>query len=76
MNAKPFVASLQDMDKGICTIVGVVMEQKNTLGNRFNSVVTKLNLEVKHDRFMANIMIIPKENLLEFIKELGNLGNW
>jgi|LakMenEpi03Aug12_release.lakeMendotaPanAssembly.Ray.scaffolds.fasta_scaffold226219_1 hypothetical protein len=39
-------------------------EQKNNLGNRFNEVAMKLGIEVKHDNFIANIMIIPKQNLL------------
>ena len=39
-------------------------QNKNNIGNRFNNVVTKLGLDVKHDRFMANVMIIGKESLL------------
>ena len=37
---------------------------KNDMGNKFNSAVTKLNMTVRHDKFMSNIMIIPKDNLL------------
>ena len=57
---KPFVISLQDTEKGLCTIIGVQTNRKNTLGNQFNNAATKLNVEVKHDNFMSNIMIIPK----------------
>lgn len=39
-------------------------DTKNNMGTRFNYAVEKLNIEVKHDKFMANIMIIPKDNLL------------
>ena len=63
-SAIPCVASLLDLDKGISLIVAVVPDQKNNMAGKFSSVVTKLNIEVKHDRFMSNIIIVPKESLL------------
>ena len=41
---------------------------KNTLGSKFNKLADKMNLVVQHDRFLSNIIIIPKDNLLEFVK--------
>lgn len=52
-------------------IVGVVMDSRNTIGSRFSEVTERLKMNVNHDNFMANIIIIKKDNLSEFIKEIG-----
>ncbi len=71
--AIPCVVSLHDSDTSLCLIVGVVPDYKSTMGAKFTHVVTKLKLEVTHDRFMSNIMIMPKDHLVEFIKEVGSI---
>lgn len=55
--------------------MGVVPDHKNNMGTKFSASADKLKIEVKHDRFMANIIIVPKDNLLEFIREVGNMRN-
>ena len=58
------------MEKEICMMVGV-MDNKNSYGLRFASIASKLNIDVKHDNFMSNIIFIKKDHLSEFIKEIG-----
>lgn len=60
----PYVVSLQDADKNICLVVGVVPDQKNDMGMKFNAVLHKFNIPAQHDRFLSNVVIIPKENIL------------
>lgn len=55
----------------MCTVVGVVHESKNPLGKSFEQIYKKLNIDVRHDSFMANIIILPKDSLLDFIKDIG-----
>ncbi len=49
------------------------MEGKNSVGTKFNKIAENLNIEVDHDNFMANIILIKKEHLSEFIKELTRI---
>jgi len=49
-------------------MVGVMMDSRNVIGTRFNEVAERLNISVNHDNFMANIIVIKKENLSAFIK--------
>jgi hypothetical protein len=54
-------------------LVGVVPEQKNDMGNRFNVVVEKLKIPVTHDRFLSNVIMIPQDSMINFVKEVGSL---
>ena len=69
--SKPFIANWIDLEKEICMVVGVMMDSRNVIGTRFNEVAERLNISVNHDNFMANIIVIKKENLTAFIKEIG-----
>jgi hypothetical protein len=60
-----------DLEKEICMIVGVMMNSRNATGQLFLSAAQKLNIEVNQDNFMANIIVIKKDNLADFIKEIG-----
>lgn len=40
----PFVANWIDLEKEICMVVGVMMDNKNTIGNKFNEIAEKLNI--------------------------------
>ena len=75
VSAIPFIISLLDTDKQLCMIVGVVPDSKSNIGSCFNSTVTKLKIEVQHDKFMSNVIVIPKDSLLEFTKDVGNNPN-
>lgn len=68
---KPFVANWIDLEKEVCTCVGVMNESKNSIGTRFNEIAERLKIEVSHDNFMPNIIMIKKDDLTEFIKEIG-----
>ena len=35
---KPFIANWIDLEKDICMIVGVMMDNKNSIGSRFNQI--------------------------------------
>jgi len=68
---KPVIANWIDIEKDICMTVGVMMNNRNSIGTRFNDVAERLKIQVNHDNFMANIIILKRENLAEFIKEIG-----
>jgi predicted component of type VI protein secretion system len=65
---RPFIANWIDLEKEICMVVGVMMDSRNVIGTRFNEVAERLNISVNHDNFMANIIVIKRENLTAFIK--------
>ena len=67
----PCVVSLQDVDKNLCLIVGVVPDHKSEMGAIFNAVSSEMKIQVKHDRFMSNVIVVHKDNLIEFIKKVG-----
>ncbi len=67
----PCVVSLQDVDKNLCLIVGVVPDHKSEMGATFNAVSSEMKIQVKHDRFMSNVIVVHKDNLIEFIKKVG-----
>ena len=52
-------------------VVGVMVDNKNSIGNKFNKIAERLQIDVDHDNFMANIIVIHKEHLSEFIKEIS-----
>ena len=70
---KPFIASLQNNQSNTSLMVGVMNDAKNSFSSKFNLVVEKLNVEVRIDSFMGNIMIVPKEALVKVVRELGEL---
>ena len=70
---KPFIASLQNNENNTSLMVGVMSEAKNNFSSKFNQVVEKLNVEVRIDSFMGNIMIVPKDSMVKVIRELGEL---
>ena len=69
---KPVIANWIDIEKDICMTVGVMMNNRNSIGTKFNEVAERLKIQVNHDNFMANIIILKRENLAEFIKEIGH----
>ena len=69
----PVIASWMDMEREVSLVVGVNLESKNNLGNRFNEVAERLKIEVNHDSFMANIIMMKKESLGEFLREMGQI---
>lgn len=70
-STRPFIANWIDLEGEICLCVGVMLEGKNSIGDRFNKVAEKLKIEVDHDNFMANIIVFHKDHLSEFIKEIS-----
>lgn len=60
---KPFIANWMDLEKDVCMLVGVMMEGKNSIGHRFNEVAEELKIEVNHDNFMANIIVMKKDHV-------------
>ena len=71
---RPFIASLQNNETGRSTMVGVMVDQKNSFMNKFNAVTENLEIaEVRLDSFMGNIMVIPKDMMVKVIRELGEL---
>lgn len=54
-------------------VVGVMMDNRNVIGTRFNEVAERLKISVNHDNFMANIIVMKKENLSPFIKEVSQI---
>ncbi len=68
---KPFIANWIDLEKEVCLVVGVMMDSKNAIGIKFNQIAEKLNIQVNHDNFMANIILLQKDRLPEFLKEIG-----
>ena len=71
--SKPFIANWIDLKKEICVVAGVMMEGKSKIGVRFAEIADKLKMDMSHDSFMANIMVIKKDSLSEFLKELNEL---
>jgi hypothetical protein len=67
---KPLIANWIASENELCLSVGVSLEQKNVLGVRFNTVVTKLGIATEHDNFDANIIAFSKEHLSSFIREI------
>lgn len=59
------------MEKDVCLLVGVMMDGKNSIGHRFNEVAEELKIEVNHDNFMANIILMKKDHLSSFLKAIG-----
>jgi hypothetical protein len=47
----------------MCTVVGVMFDLKNSVGTKFNEVAQKLKIEVNHDYFMSNIIMMPTDYL-------------
>ena len=68
---KPFIASLQNNQNNTALMVGVMNDSKNSFSSKFNTVVEKLNVDVRIDSFMGNIMIVPKEAMVKILRELG-----
>lgn len=69
---KPLIATwIASSTKDICVVAGVMLESKNKIGTKFSEICDKLNLESIQDSFMANIIVIKKESLGEFLKELN-----
>lgn len=48
-----------------------VMDNKNSFGNQFTDVAERLKIEVNHDNFLANIILMKKEHLSQFLREIG-----
>ena len=71
MFTKPFIANWIDLEKEVCLVVGVMMDSKNAIGIKFNQIAEKLNIQANHDNFMANIILLQKDRLPEFLKEIG-----
>ena len=42
--SRPFIASLQNNETGRSTMVGVMVDQKNSFMNKFNSVTENLEI--------------------------------
>ena len=57
---KPFIAALQNNDTATSLMVGVMADQRNNFGTKFERVVDKLNIDVTMNSFTANIMTLPK----------------
>ena len=51
--------------------MGVTPERKNHLGSKFSEAVEKLKLQVHHDKFTPNVIVVEKETLLPFLMEVG-----
>jgi hypothetical protein len=68
--SKPLVAVWIDLEREVCQVVGVMMDAKNSTGSRFNKVAENLKIDVDHDNFMASIMLLHKDHLADFIKEM------
>lgn len=66
---KPFIASWIDMKNDVCVVTGVMADSKNTIGTKFTEIAEKLNLQINQDSFMANLIIIQKDSLGEFLKK-------
>ena len=43
--------------------VGVMFHYKNSIGSKFNEVADRLKIQVNHDSFMANIIMMKKDSL-------------
>jgi len=52
-------------------VVGVVAEHKNYLGNKFNYVVEQMKIHSSHDKFLSNVIVIPKDDVIEFAKKIA-----
>jgi hypothetical protein len=52
-------------------MVGIINEAKNSFSAKFNHVIAKLNVEVRMDGFMNNVMTVPKESMVKILRELG-----
>ena len=57
---KPVIANWIDIEKDICMTVGVMMNNRNSIGTKFNDVAERLKIQVNHDNFMANIIILKR----------------
>ncbi len=54
-------------------MVGIMNETKNYFSSRFTFVIEKLNIDVRMDSFMSNIMTVPKSAMVDIIRQLGEL---
>jgi hypothetical protein len=52
-------------------MVGIMNETKNYFSSRFTFVIEKLNIDVRMDSFMSNIMTVPKSAMVDIIRQLG-----
>jgi len=68
---KPVIANWIDTERDSCTVVGVMMDSKNLIGRRFTEIAERLNIRVTQNNFMSNIIVMSKNNLSEFIREIG-----
>lgn len=48
-------------------------EAKNTYASKFNIAIQKLNIEAGLDSFMNNVMTLPKNSIISFVREVGAL---
>jgi hypothetical protein len=68
---RPLVANWIAMDSELCVSVGVTLDHKSSIGQRFNDVAAKLGIEVDQDSFIANVIFFHKDHLSSFIKEIS-----
>lgn len=66
----PLVISIQNQQSDKCTVAGVVTDVRNPFGKRFQEVVSKHNYQCKHDSFLASIIVINKDDLINFVGKL------
>jgi|688.fasta_scaffold156355_1 hypothetical protein len=70
-HCKPFITSLQNNITQTSQMVGIMNETKNYFSSRFTFVIEKLNIDVRMDSFMSNIMTVPKSAMVDIIRQLG-----
>lgn len=70
---KPFIASLQNNVTQTSQMVGIINENKNNFSSKFNVVIERLNIDVRMDAFMNNVMTVPKESMVKILRELGDM---
>ena len=70
-HCKPFITSLQNNITQTSQMVGIMNETKNYFSSRFTFVIEKLNIDVRMDCFMSNIMTVPKSAMVDIIRQLG-----